>query len=163
MKNSPASSLRYLLKPTCAFLATLILIPAAAAQSHSSLSADDLAEIHNLYAFYNLELDSGNSRAWANTFTDDGSFNTSVGRQALIASADNWSASNPNTRHWNSNIHITPTADGAAGIAYLMLWNVGVPPAEVVLTGSYADELVKTPNGWRFKARRVQVDRPANP
>lgn len=142
--------------------AALSLLPAAFAQAQQSLSADDVAEIHNLYAHYNLVLDAGDSQAWADTFTDLGSFNDFVGRQALVGFADNWAASNPDTRHWNSNIHLTATADGAAGTAYLMLWKVRVQPAAVVLTGTYTDELVKTAKGWRFKARRVAVDRPGN-
>lgn len=140
-------------------VAALTLIPISTAQAQNSLSADDMAEIHNLYAHYNLVLDAGNSLSWADTFTDDGSFNNSVGRQALITFADNWAASNPNTRHWNSNIHITATADGAAGTAYLMLWKISVQPPEIVLTGTYSDQLVKTPKGWQFKARRVKIDR----
>ena len=140
-------------------VAALTLIPISTAQAQKSLSPEDMAEIHNLYAHYNLVLDAGDSMSWADTFTDDGSFNNSVGRQALITFSDNWAASNPNTRHWNSNIHITATADGAAGTAYLMLWKISVQPPEIVLTGTYSDQLVKTPNGWKFKARRVKIDR----
>ena len=140
-------------------VAALNLIPISTAHAQNSLSPNDMAEIHNLYAHYNLVLDAGDSLSWADTFTDDGSFNSSVGRQALIEFADNWAASNPNTRHWNSNIHITATADGAAGTAYLMLWKISVHPPEIVLTGTYSDQLVKTPQGWQFKARRVKIDR----
>lgn len=145
--------------PVWSIVAALTLIQISTVQAQDSLSADDMAEIHNLYAHYNLVLDAGDSLSWADTFTDDGSFNSSVGRQALIAFANNWAASNPNTRHWNSNIHITPTADGAAGTAYLMLWKISVQPPEIVLTGTYTDQLVKTANGWQFKARRVKIDR----
>jgi hypothetical protein len=43
-----------------------------------------------------------------------------------------------------------------------MLWNVGVRPAAIILTGVYQDELVKTADGWRFKSRVVTTDRPAS-
>lgn len=142
--------------------AALMLLPAAA-MAQTRLTADDMAEIHNLYAHYNLVLDAGDAEAWADTFLPDGRFGSSVGRDALVAFATSFHASNPGSRHWNSNIQITPTADGASGTCYLMLWNVGVRPAAIILTGIYQDELVKTPNGWRFKARVVTTDRPPSP
>lgn len=163
MKILPSSFLHFLVTPAFYFVTSLTLIPVTVAQAQSLLSADDLAEIHNLYAQYNLVLDAGDSQSWADTFIDDGSFNTFVGREALIAFADGFIASNPNTRHWNSSIRITTTADGAAGTAYLMLWKVSTQPAEVVLSGIYTDELVKTSQGWRFKARLIEIDQPANP
>ena len=163
MKMLPSSFLLILFTPAFYLVTFLTLIPLTIAQAQSSLSADDLAEIHNLYAQYNLMLDAGDSQSWADTFIDDGSFNIFVGRQALIDFAVDFIASNPNTRHWNTNIQITTTSDGAAGTAYLMLWKVSTQPAEVVLTGIYTDELVKTSEGWRFKARLIEVDQPANP
>lgn len=159
----PSSFLRFFSTPALYFVMSLTLIPVTVAQAQSSLGAEDLAEIHNLYAQYNLVLDGGDSQSWADTFTDDGRFNSFAGRQALIAFADDFIAANPDTRHWNSSIHITPTAEGAAGSAYLMLWKVSTQPAEVVLTGIYTDELVKTSKGWRFKARLIVIDQPANP
>ena len=140
----------------------LALLPAGSLQAQAPLSADELAEIHNLYAHYNLALDAGESEAWAATFTEDGTFNSSEGRDALIEFADNFHAANPDTRHWNSNIHVTRTAGGAAGTAYLILWDVGARPQTITLTGTYTDTLVRTPDGWRFKSRRVQIDRPSS-
>lgn len=163
MKIFPSSFLNVLFTPAFCLVTSLTLIPVTVVQAQNLLSSDDRAEILNLYAHYNLVLDAGDSQSWADTFIDDGSFNSFVGRQALIAFADDFIASNPNTRHWNSSIRITPTADGAAGTAYLMLWKVGTQPAEVVLTGIYTDELVRTSQGWRFKARLIEIDQPANP
>jgi 3-phenylpropionate/cinnamic acid dioxygenase small subunit len=163
MKIFPSSFLLFLFTPAFYFVTFLTLIPLTVAQAQSLPGAADLAEIHHLYAQYNLVLDAGDSQSWADTFTDDGSFNTFTGKQALIGFADDFIASNPNTRHWNSNIQITQTADGATGTAYLMLWKVSTQPAEVVLTGIYTDELVKTSEGWRFKARLVKIDQPSNP
>jgi len=163
MRIFSSSFLFFLFTPAFCLVTSLTLAPVTVAQAQSVLSADDLAEIHRLYAQYNLMLDAGDSQSWADTFIGDGSFNTFVGRQALLAFADDFIASNPNTRHWNSNIHITPTADGAAGTAYLMLWKVSTQPAEVVLTGIYTDELVKTSKGWRFKGRLIELDQPASP
>jgi 3-phenylpropionate/cinnamic acid dioxygenase small subunit len=148
---------------TLTLAAALTLIPAAVVRAQSSLSADDYAEIHNLYAHYNLVLDAGDSEAWADTFTADGRFKSYEGRSALIEFAYEVHAAYLNTRHWNSNIHLAPTADGAAGAAYLILWDVGARPQSISLTGTYQDTLVRTPNGWRFRSRRVQIDPPASP
>lgn len=141
--------------------AALMLIPAVS-QAQASLSADDLAEIHNLYAHYNRMLDGGDSEGWADTFTDDGSFGNSQGRAALIAFADGFHGRSPHTRHWNTNIEITATPEGAAGTCYLMLWNVGTSPASIMLTGIYNDTLVRTSEGWRFKSRVVTPDATGN-
>jgi actinorhodin biosynthesis protein ActVIA len=143
-------------------LASALLMMPAAAHAQRSVTADDMAAIHNLYAHYNLMLDKGDAQAWADTFVPDGRFGNSVGRDALVTFATNFHASNPSSRHWNSNIQVTATADGAAGTCYLMLWNVGVRPAVIIVTGIYQDELVKTTNGWRFKSRVVTTDQPAS-
>ena len=84
-----------------------------------------------------------------------------LGHAGLVEFAQEFNEQqNGNARHWNSNIHITQTADGAAGTCYLMLWNVGVRPAEIIVTGTYHDTLVETSDGWRFKSRRLEADRP---
>jgi 3-phenylpropionate/cinnamic acid dioxygenase small subunit len=145
-----------------ALASALTLTAAAAARAQSHLSADDLAEIHSLYAHYNLMLDAGDSEGWADTFIEDGRFGNNEGRDALVGFAEGFHAQNPNTRHWNTNIRITPTAQGAAGTCYLMLWNVGARPQTIVLTGTYQDALVKTDEGWRFESRRVAIDPPAS-
>ena len=145
-----------------ALAAALLLIPAAALQAQGSLSASDMDEIRNLYAQYNISLDAGDAEAWADTFTDDGVFGNSEGRAELVAFAEGFHESNPQSRHWNTNLHVTPSADGAAGTTYLMLWNAGVRPAAIIATGIYTDELVRSAEGWRFKSRQVAIDRPAS-
>lgn len=139
-------------------LVTALVWAPTVARAQGSLAADDLAEIHSLYAHYNLVLDAGDSEAWADTFTDDGRFGSSEGRAALIEFADGFHARSPNTRHWNTNIEITATAEGASGTCYLMLWDVGTSPPSVMLTGIYTDTLVRTSDGWRFKSRLVTQD-----
>lgn len=142
-------------------LAALMTGIPAATQAQTPLTPEDLAEIHGLYAHYNLMLDGGDAEAWAETFVEDGRFGRSQGRAALVEFAEGFAEANPNTRHWNSNIRITATVEGATGTCYLVLWNVGARPQEIVLTGTYLDTLVKTPDGWRFKSREVSIDGPA--
>jgi len=141
--------------------AALTLTPAAT-RAQMTLSADDMIAIQQLYAHYNLVLDAGDSEAWAATFLPDGRFGNSVGHDALVEFATGFHASNPGSRHWNSNLQITKTAEGASGTVYLTLWNTSVRPATITLTGIYNDELVKTSQGWRFKSRVVTPDRPAS-
>jgi hypothetical protein len=61
-----------------------------------------------------------------------------------------------NRRHWNTNLRIVPSKDGASAAVYLML--VDVSTKSIVATGMYNDTLVKTANGWRFKTRATKID-----
>ena len=56
------------------------------AQSAAKLSTQDYNDIQQLYARYNLAIDTGNGEGWAATFTPDGVFNnTNKGHDALRA------------------------------------------------------------------------------
>lgn len=91
----------------------------------------------------------------------DGVFNTNtVGRDALVQFVRDWrqNRNGANLRHWNTNIVITPTKEGAKGTAYLALMNISGRPAVIQSTGMYEDYLVKTPDGWRFRNRTVRLD-----
>lgn len=138
----------------CALTLSALTLQAA------ELTAQDYNEIEQLYAKYNHAIDSGNGAGWAETFTVDGVFNrTTTGRDALATFVKNFNdRSGGAWRHWNSNLVLTGTAEGADGGVYLALWNVGVRPHAIVSTGIYEDKLVKTKDGWRFKSRTVKPD-----
>jgi hypothetical protein len=124
-----------------------------------TLTAQDLVDIQQLYAKYNWALDSGDSQGYASTFTPDGVFNSNDGHDAIVKFADTFHAGlGSHVKHWNTNLMITPTATGAAGQVYLVLVDFGVKPATIVTSASYTDELVKTPQGWRFKKRTTKGD-----
>jgi hypothetical protein len=146
-------------------LATLCAVTVFASIAHAAnLTAQDIAEIEQLYAKYNHAIDTINGDAWADTFTPDGVFNTRFsGREALVGFVNNtWKGmGGANRRHWNSNLKLTGTAEGADGSVYLILWDVGVKPQTIFSTGIYEDKLVKTKDGWRFKTRVVKNDAPA--
>jgi hypothetical protein len=55
---------------------------------------------------------------------------------------------------------ITPSPEGARGKAYLFAVGVGGAPTAIAREGSYEDVYVKTPVGWRFKARAHVRKRP---
>jgi hypothetical protein len=132
-----------------------------------TLTVDDYLEIQRLYARYSQTIDSGEDegRAWAATFTADGVFGNAAGRAALAEFAkhrpDRWNGAQ--SRHWISNLVITPTAEGASGSCYLLTLNVSARPPVLNSAAVYEDTLVKTPEGWRFKKRLIHSDGAAAP
>ena len=151
-----------------AVLATLVMCAAVmfgamtvfGAPSSGKLTADDYAAIEQLYARYNHTIDSGDSEGWVATFTPDGRFGKKpyTGETELAQFAHEWKTDGrgARTRHFNSNLSITPTAEGAKGAVYLMSVNILVSPPVVQSVGWYDDVLVKTREGWRFKSRAVR-------
>ena len=132
----------------------LIAQPAA-----TTLTAQDFVDIQQLYAKYNWALDSGDSEGYASTFTADGAFNNNVGHDAIVKFADTFHAGlGAHVRHWNTNLMITPAPDGATGQVYLVLVDFATKPPTIATSASYSDQLVKTPQGWRFKKRQTKGD-----
>ncbi len=139
-------------------LASLTL-SSRALDAQGSLTPADYTEIQQLYAKYNMAIDSGDAAGWAGTFTNDGTFMKSKGTEDLKKFAQGfYTQFKGNARHWNSNLVITPSADGAKGSCYLQL--LDVTTKAIVTSGTYNDSLVKTPAGWRFKERTVKGDVP---
>jgi len=124
-------------------------------QRKGSLTADDYIEIQQLYAHYNIAIDSGDAEGYAGTFVPDGVFNTFAGHDALAGFVHRWreNMKGGNMRHWNTNLAITGTPEGADGSVYLLLVDVSVKPPVIATAARYEDQLVKTPQGWRFKKR----------
>ena len=129
----------------------------------ANLSTEDRLEIEQLYAKYNHSIDFGDGDAWAKTFTPDGLFDGGrgapmVGTEALAGFANGF-ASQIKGRHWTNNLLVEPSASGAAGKCYLILFNLAAEggPAPMV-TGVYHDELAKGSDGWRFTSRKVVGD-----
>jgi SnoaL-like domain len=160
--------LRRSLFPAGALLAALAALRPATAEISAApkLTADDYIEIQQLYAMYAHALDKGEGERFASTFVLDGEFtggrgpgrgsevrNPIKGKDALIAMG-----SRGGLRHFNANLVITPTPEGAEGSVYLLLFNARNIPATIVETAIYDDTLVKTPQGWRFKKRVVWRD-----
>ena len=122
------------------------------------LSTQDYIDIEQLYATYNHAIDSGDGEAWAATFTADGTFNKFTGHDQLVGFIHQWKEqmNGGNRRHWNTNLRIMPSKDGASASVFLML--VDVSTKSIVATGMYNDTLVKTAGGWRFKTRQTKMD-----
>lgn len=129
------------------------------AQKAKALTAQDLVDIQQLYAKYNWTLDSGDAEGYASTFTPDGVFNNNVGKDAIVKFANGFhTGMGSHVKHWNTNLMITPTSDGASGQVYLVLVDFATKPASIVTSATYSDELVKTAQGWRFKKRATKGD-----
>ena len=122
------------------------------------LGTQDYIDIEQLYATYNHAIDSGDGEAWAATFTPDGTFNTFTGHDQLVGFIQRWKEkmNGGNRRHWNTNLRIVPSKEGASASVFLML--VDVSTKSIVATGMYNDTLVKTASGWRFKSRATKMD-----
>ena len=131
----------------------------SAQKSAGKLTTDDLVEIQQLYAKYNWALDSGDAEGYAATFTPDGVFNNNVGHDAIVKFANTFrTGMGARVKHWNTNLLVLPTAEGASGQVYLVLVDFGNKPATIATSAAYSDELVKTAQGWRFKKRTTKGD-----
>ena len=152
-------------KPTmlaAAALGVSVLSPVGAqAQGQANiLSAMDYIEIQQLVAKYAYALDThgDNGFMYADLFTPDGTFGDTRGREALamVARNNQPEKSGPAaTRHFLTNVIITPTPEGAVGRQYMVLIDVGnsSKPSAIDHGGHYDDVYVKTPAGWRFTSR----------
>jgi len=122
-----------------------------AAQAQGRLTVEDRLDIEQNYARYYHAIDSGNAEAWADTFTADGEFNGTKGRDALVAFIKR--AGPQKTRHVVSNLVLEPTAEGAKGSLYVFIFNPEQVPVTINSYSRYDDTLVKTPQGWKFKTK----------
>jgi hypothetical protein len=128
----------------------------------SGLSGRDFAEIEQLYWRYNVAFDSAaaGGRAFARTFVPDGELVTAtgtvIGHDGL---ADRAAANTPGLHSWMSNLVVEPSPEGATGRAYILTADLAVRSGRsrsgTRLMGAVVshDELVRTPEGWRFKRR----------
>jgi ketosteroid isomerase-like protein len=145
--------------------AAMALVSGALAMAQAKkMTADDYMEIQQLYSRYNMAIDMGDAEGWAACFTPDGVFQTFNGHDALVGFINTWKErmKGGNMRHWNSNLAITPSADGATGAVYLLLVDISAKPPAIQSASMYKDVLVKTANGWRFKNRQVKGDVPSS-
>jgi hypothetical protein len=140
--------------------------PAEAARAVVPLTESDYLQIQQLVARYSFALDSAaeNGEVYARLFTQDGAFSAQIGRPyvvrgheklAALAKGDLKEQGPSYARDFVTNLVIKPTADGATGRAYLVAFGIGNDgQASAVLSGGhYEDFYVKTPGGWRIKAR----------
>ncbi len=129
-----------------------------------ALSVEDQLAIQELYAKYNHAIDSGDGAGWANTFAADGVFSSATGTfsgtEQLAGFATGF-AQRLKGRHWTNNLVIDGEGARATGTCYLMLLRLTPgeqPPATILTTAKYNDEISKGVSGWRFTKRTVTGD-----
>ena len=129
------------------------------------LSAEDYLEIQQLYYLYARDVDPGSEWDASWMYTEDGTFNSGgndvSGRAALKEFYEGVRQRHQaGVRHLNASVVILPTDEGASGSGYMLQVEKReeTGPIEVTLFGMYADKLVKTSDGWRFKERVFRAD-----
>jgi len=162
----------------CCLIVLSVLPARAVAQQTAVLTAMDYIEIQQLVNRLNFALDycTNGGRAFADLFVEGGQFIIDQGdgkttvrrtRNELIALAggpDCASRTSPPSSyilHLAESLVIEPAADGARGKSYAIYpANKGryLNPETAGQLGIYHDEYVKTPQGWRFRSRRHQVN-----
>jgi SnoaL-like domain len=160
-----------------AVLLTCFCSAAIAAKQPAKISAQDYAEILQLYAEFNTTLDLRMPDRYVKTWTDDGQYQGGragdratplaerkpdvVGKEALRNMAAGPMSSQ---RHSVTNVVVTPASGGATATAYLILMNANTSPPTPGETAVYHDTLVKTQDGWKFKKRiNYRDDDPYSP
>jgi len=129
------------------------------------LTVEDQLAIQQLYAKYNHAIDSGDGPGWAANFTPDGVFVSGSGTftgTEQIATFGASLASRLKIRHWTNNLVLDGDGSTATGSCYLVLYRLTPgeqPPAGILTTAIYSDELAKGPDGaWRFTKRTATTD-----
>jgi hypothetical protein len=169
---------RKLASSLAAFLACVASQQHAAAQEVAALTALDYIEIQQLVNKLNFALDycGDGGRDFADLFVDGGKFIIDRGdgmpivrdtRDGLIALAGGpgcevrKTAPSSYILHLAEGLVIEPTAEGARGTSY------AIYPASkgeyfnaetAGQLGLYHDDYVRTPDGWRFRSRRHEVN-----
>ena len=148
----------------CALMSTVGL-----AQAPKPLTAQDMAEIEQLYSRYSQGADFFDNELWLSVFAADAVFATSPknsisGMKALQEyRATRTPRPGAKNRHYNSGLVITGTPEGAKGRAYYMFYDVSGKQAVPVTSGYYEDTFVKTADGWKIKTRTVFSDASPRP
>ncbi len=126
-------------------------------------------ECERLTYRYCEAVDFGHASRLADVFAEDGVFDNGdlhlVGReQVRRVFAERELVRALRTRHVCTNIHVEVTGPtDATGVVYLTLyrrrgpedWSVPVPETSPAVVGSYHDAYVRTDEGWRISARRL--------
>lgn len=137
------------------------------------LSDTDRLEISDLYARYCHIADCGDAVGYARLFVPDGVLireapsddrpetvnRGSAGLEAMLR--DSFTLNRTRRRHWISGLVVDSSEDDEArGRCYLMIFDIGGITPLPLSSARYEDILVKTPDGWRFRERRITMDQP---
>jgi len=135
------------------------------------LTAQDYAEIGQLYARINHGGDFRDAELWLSAFTDDAVFTIAmgagqeiVGKEALSTwrhASFRGQTGDSKVRHWDGPPRLTPTARGVtSGRSYFLVYDVSGKQPTITSSGYHDDVFMKTADGWRVKSRKVSFDAP---
>jgi SnoaL-like domain len=125
--------------------------------------ADQLA-ITDLVHRYCHTADHGPWQAMRDFFTTDGVFEVPArgfdfrGMDALMAFFESRSSGPSVGRHVTSNLVIEGGGNEARAMSYLQILSAEGSPRAILMFGRYQDKLRRTPEGWRFSHRRVEME-----
>jgi 3-phenylpropionate/cinnamic acid dioxygenase small subunit len=121
--------------------------------SADALLTQDREQIMQLLHRYNHAIDGGDSVAFSALFTADAVFampnNDIVGNAAITE----WAAHVAGTVHVVANPVIDVDGDRAEVRAYF----ITLKGVTISSTGTYRDDLERTPEGWKFARREVTL------
>ena len=129
------------------------------------LTAQDYADIQQLYWRYNQGADFRDADLVGLAFTADAVFRPTPelernGRDEIAAFIGGTAAQGGDAkrRHWNNGWRITPSPEGARGRVYWLVLDVSTEPPTHRSTGYYDDVYVRTSEGWQIKSRTLNFD-----
>lgn len=122
---------------------------------------EDRLAIRELAARYNRAFDYGNPEAWADCFSEDGTFNMgskelAAGQEALLAFAKK-AIPTMKVKHCTTDAIVEVNGDTGTHDAYLILVDFS-DKTTVNNSGRYLDDVVKVNGQWKFKKRVVELD-----
>jgi 3-phenylpropionate/cinnamic acid dioxygenase small subunit len=125
----------------------------------------DRQEITEICYRYGLALDSRDWDALAALFTEDADayymdMPPAHGYKTIQDTCRTALEPLSATQHLISNVVVRPDGDGAECTCYLQAQHVktGTPGGDnFIIAGRYDDQLVRTPDGWRIRERRLAV------
>ncbi|MGW5703095.1 MULTISPECIES: SRPBCC family protein [Amycolatopsis] len=136
----------------------------------AGVSAELYTSLQAFYARQMRLLDNGEAERWAETFTEDGVFAQNAkprpmsGRADIAASMrrglDRLAATGLRRRHWTGMLEVEPLPGGEVRTNYYALV-ISTPKggkAELYLSTTCSDLLVRWGNGWLVRHRQVDHD-----
>jgi ketosteroid isomerase-like protein len=129
-----------------------------------SLSADDKMAIQELSNVHVKYLDAHDVDAWANCWLPDGKFiatyGTFEGHEAIkeFIRGHIKAGKEDGARHVLTNYVIDADGDDRATVYSLVVKIQVEKPPFIIASGVYNDVVVRTPEGWKFESRQLDVD-----
>jgi 3-phenylpropionate/cinnamic acid dioxygenase small subunit len=133
-----------------------------------SLTMEDRAALHDLYARYAYAFDGADPEAWSALFTADGVFappgiDPVVGTEELQSFVELRAKGLPGMRHLMANVLVEETSEGARGQAYFLCIRLSEDGKfRLRNSGRYEDEFAREDGSWKIARRTVVAELPVD-